>query len=173
MRRFVPIALVALLTIGLVSPVAARGRPDIEDQVPLQEMFAGFCAFPVELRDSFAAGKFFTFPIGGDGSQLIASAGGYMSTLTNRDEPSMSVDISFFGRGEFLFNADGTIRFRLAGQAFTAVAGPEAEMMGLAPGIYLIKGRLEILYDKNFEALAVTKNRLVVRDLCAELTPSS
>ncbi len=46
-------------------------------------------------------------------------------------------------------------------------------MMGLAPGIYLIKGRLEILYDENFEALAVTKNRLVVRDLCAELTPSA
>ena len=77
------------------------------------------------------------------------------------------------GRGEFLFNADGTIRFRLAGQAFTAFADPEAEMMGLAPGIYLIKGRLEILYDENFEALAVTKNRLVVRDLCAELTPSA
>jgi hypothetical protein len=28
-----------------------------------------------------------------------------------------------------------------------------------------------VLYDENFEALAVTKNQLVVRDLCAELTP--
>ena len=95
----------------------------MERQEPLLELFEGYCEFPVELRDSFAAGMFFTFPPNPDGSQLLAPAGGFMSTVTNLDEPTMSVDVKFFGHGEFLFQADGNIRFRLAGQAFTAVTG--------------------------------------------------
>ena len=174
MRRIVPIALAALLTIGFVTPVAAGGKPESFKNEPISQEFPDSCDFPVALQDSFAAGKFFIFPMRDDGSQLLMATGGFMSTIWNADDPSISLDIKFFGHLKLNVLPNGTIEVAGSGQALFWFTDPaDAAFYGLEPGIYLITGRVTVLVDENFIALEPATMHARVRDLCAELTPPS
>ena len=172
MRRLVPIALAALLTIGFVSPVAA-GRPEKFDNEPITQVFENSCTFDVMLEDSFAAGKIRIFPPRDDGSQLLVSTGGFKSTLWAAGFPENTIDVKFFGHLSLLFLPDGNISLRQSGHALWWFEDPaDAAMWGLEPGIYIISGTLEVLTDANqvtLEPVDLTNAR--VRDLCAELAP--
>lgn len=174
MRRLVPIALAALLTIGFVSPTLAGGKPESFPQEPITQEFPDSCDFPVALEDQFAAGKVLIFPTGSDGSTLLMATGGFMSTIWNADDPDISLDISFFGHAKLRFLEDGNIEIQGSGQGlwwFTDEA--DAAMYGLEPGIYLITGRVEVLTDGDQVALEPARMHARVRDLCAELSPSA
>jgi hypothetical protein len=168
MRRFVPLTLAALLTIGFTSPVAAA-KPDGFHQEPQIQDFTA-CGFPIHLEDSFAAGKILIFPTDDDGNTKLLSTGGFMSTLT---AGAMTIDVKFFGHIELLFQADGTILIRQAGQAlmwFDDAA--DAAMYGLEPGVYIVTGRVEVLTDENVVAIAPAEMNARVRNLCEELAPA-
>jgi hypothetical protein len=170
MRRLVPIALAALLTLGFVSPVAA-GRPEVFPQEKITQLFENSCGFDVFLEDSFAAGKLLLFPPDDDGSQLLVSTGGFKSTLTNLENPENTIDVKFFGHLALRFLDDGNIALRQSGHALWWFEDPaDAGMLGLDPGIYIITGRLEALTDGDFVTISpVDMSTVHVRDLCAEL----
>jgi hypothetical protein len=170
MRKLVPLALAALLTIGFVMPAAAAGRPEMFDNEPITQLFEDICAFDVGLEDSFAAGKVLIFPTDDAGTTLLMSAGGFKSTLTNLEDTDNTIDITFFGRLGLLFLPDGNIELTVSGQALAWFQTPEdAAMYGLEPGIYLITGHVEVLLNANQEALAPASGNFRARDLCAEL----
>ena len=172
MRRLVPIALAALLTIGFVSPAAASGKPESFPQETITQEFPDSCDFQVGLEDTFAAGRFLIFPTADDGSTLLMSSGGFNSTLWNVEHPEISIDIKYFGHAKFFVLPDGNIDLRGSGQALWWFTEPEdAGMFGLEPGIYLITGRVEVLLNENQEAIAPARMHARVRDLCAELAP--
>jgi hypothetical protein len=169
----VPIGLVALLTIAVVTPVAAGGKPDSFPQEPVAQEFPDSCDFPVALQDAFAAGKVLIFPTGDDGSTLLMATGGFKSTIWNVEHPDISLDITFFGHAKLRFLEDGNIEIQGSGQGlwwFTDEA--DAAMYGLEPGIYLITGRVDVLTDDNQVALEPARMHARVRDLCAELAPT-
>ena len=170
MRRVVPIALAALLTIGFVSPVAAA-KPDKFPNEPIEQTFEGSCGFDVFLEDTFAAGSVKFFAPKKDGSSRFQANGGFRSTLW-REDPHIEIDVSFFGRLFFDVHGDGTMTMKQTGEALTWFTDPaDAGMLGLDPGIYIISGRLDVLMDENFITLApVDMSRVTVRDLCAELS---
>ena len=170
MRRFVPLALAALLTIGLVVPVSAGGRPEMFRNEPI-ELSLDSCGFNVSLQDTHAAGKFFIFPVDRHGNQKLVSAGGYMSTLWNTAHPERSIDVTYHGRLEYVIHPDDTMSVRVSGQAlFWFDDAADAAMYGLTPGLYLIIGNVQVVTDLNFIALEpATLRGATVRDLCAEL----
>jgi hypothetical protein len=170
MRRLVPFALAALLTISFVSPVAAC-RPDIFDNEPITQVFDNSCDFDVTLQDSFAAGKIRIFPPREDGSQLLAATGGFKSTLWETDSPENTIDVKFFGHLTLLFLADGNVAVRQSGHVLWWFEDPaDAGMFGLDPGVYIISGTLDALTDANLVTLEpVDMTNARVRDLCAEL----
>jgi hypothetical protein len=173
MRRLVPLLLAALLALAVSTPVAAGGRPEKSNNDPIiqgADVFAGTCAFPVQLEDHFASSRNFLFPVADDGSQRLSIAGGYKSTFTNLDEPEKTLDLTFFGHLELTFNPDGTTTLRGGGQVILWTADPvDAAMYGVEPGIYFIKGRIEAVVDENFIAIEPAKVRGTVTDICALL----
>jgi hypothetical protein len=170
MRRLVPFALAALLTIGFVVPVSAGGRPEMFRNEPIEQQFDS-CGFSVSLRDNHAAGKFFIFPVDRNGDQKHFATGGYHSTLWNTAHPEISIDISFHGRLEYVVHPDGTMSVKVSGQAIHWLDDPDdAALYGLTTGLYLITGKVEFLSDSAFFALEPVQMRGArVRDLCAEL----
>jgi hypothetical protein len=174
MRRIVPMLLAALLALAVTAPVAAGGKPEKSNNDPIvqgPDVFAGTCEFPVQLEDHFASSRNLLFPVAGDGSQLLFITGGYMSTFTNLAEPQNTLDLSFFGRLELVFQPDGTIDVRGSGQAiFWFNDADDAAMYGLETGIYLVKGRVEVSVDENFIAHEPAKIRGTVTDICALLS---
>ncbi len=145
-RRLVPIALAALLTIGFVSPAAAA-KPEKIPNEPITQEFD--CGFPVGLQDTFAKGHVRIFTPDKDGNVKFHSNGGFRSTLTNLDHPEITIDVSFFGHINFIFNADGTIWVKQSQEAlrwFTDEA--DAAMFGLDPGVYIFSGKVEVLTDE-------------------------
>lgn len=173
MRRIVPLVLAALLALAVTAPVAAGGKPEKSNNDPIvqgPEVFAGTCDFPVQLVDSFASSRNLVFPIADDGSMRVIITGGYMSTFTNLAKPENTLDLSFFGHLELVFQPDGTIDVLDSGQAIWWFNdADDAAMYGLEPGIYLIKGRVEVELDENFIAHAPAKVRGTVTDICALL----
>lgn len=85
-------------------------------------------------------------------------------------EPANSLDLSFFGRLELVFQEDGTIEVGLSGQAiFWTADETDAAMYGLEPGIYLVKGRIQAVVDESFIALEPAVVHGTITDLCALL----
>ena len=171
MRRFVPIALAALLLIGLVTPVAAA-KPEKIPNEPIAQEFD--CGFPVALQDTFAKGNIRIFTPGKDGSVKFHSNGGFRSTLWNVEHPEITIDVSFFGHINLTFNPDGTIWVKQSQEALWWFTDPaDSGMFGLDPGVYIFSGKVEVLTDENFVAIAAASMKNVtVRDLCAELAPA-
>jgi hypothetical protein len=172
MRRLVPFALAALLTIGFVIPVNAGGRPEMFPNEPIEQQFES-CGFGVSLQDTHAAGKFFAFPVDRHGDQRFFATGGFKSTLWNTEHPEISIDITFHGRLEYVVHPDGTQTVKLSGQALHWLDDPaDAAMYGLTTGLYLITGNLRMTTDLDWFALEPVQMRGArVRDLCAELAP--
>lgn len=170
MRRLVPIALAALLTIGLVSPVAAGGRPDIIELEPFEFTIEGACDFDVHLVDTFANSRVIVFPEASDGTQRVLIVGGFESTLTRVGSDS-SIDVRYFGRAELIFDVTtGTAVLRGSGQALLFLQDPvEAAFYGLPQGLYLVTGRVTGPVDGDLIATGPMTIRGTVRDLCAEL----
>jgi len=170
MRRLVPIALAALLTIGFVSPAAAA-KPEKIPNEPIAQVFD--CGFMVGLQDTFAKGDVRIFTPDKDGNVRLHANGGFRSTLTNLEHPEITIDVSFFGHLKIIFNTDGTIWVKQSQEVlwwFTDEA--DAAMFGLDPGVYIFSGKVEVLTDANFVAIApASMKHATVRDLCAELTP--
>jgi hypothetical protein len=173
MRRLVPFALAALLTIGLAFPVSAAGRPEMFDNEPIEQLFANSCDFPVALQDTAASGKFFEFPVDRKGNQKSMATGGYTSVLWNTEHPEISIEITYHGRLEFVVHPDDTMSVTVSGQALHWFDdATDAAMYGLTPGLYLITGKVKVLTDLDFIALEpATIRGARIRDLCAELTP--
>ena len=170
MRRLVPLALAALLTIGFALPVAAGGRPEMFDNEPISQLFENSCDFDVALQDTFASGKVFIFPTDDGGSTLLMSTGGFKSTLTNLDDPSNTTDIKFFGHLDLLFLPDGNIELTVSGQALNWFESAEdAAMYGLEKGLYVFTGHLQVLLNADQVAIAPATGNFRVTDLCAEL----
>lgn len=171
MRRLVPFALAALLTIGFVLPVNAGGRPEMFDNEPIELLFATECGFSVSLQDTSAAGKFFVFPVDRNGNQKFAAQGGYTSTVWNTEHPEISIDISYYGRVEYVVHPDDTMSVRISGQALFWTNDPaDAAMYGLETGVYLFTGNVRVTTDLDFIALEPAQmSGARVRDLCAEL----
>lgn len=171
MRRFVPIALAALLLVALAAPVAAA-KPEVFPNEPIAQTFDAECGFDVELQDYFAKGNQRLFTPDKDGNQKFHSNGGFRSILTSADS-GKTIDVSYFGHLNLTFNADGTIWVKQSQEAlwwFTDAA--DAGMFGLTPGVYIFTGKVEVLTDGNFVAIAPASMKHVsVRDLCAELAP--
>lgn len=172
-RRFVPLLLAALLALAVTAPVAAGGKPEKSNNDPIvqgPDVFAGTCDFPVRLEDEFASSRNLLFPVAEDGSQRLIITGGFMSTFTNVEEPTNTLDLSFFGHLTLVFQPDGTTDVLGSGQAiFWFSDADDAAQYGLEPGIYLIKGRVEAVVDENFIAHDPAKVRGTVTDICALL----
>ena len=171
MRRLVPLILAALLTIGLVTPVAA-GKPEKIPNEPITQSFDVECGFDVELEDYFAAGSLKIFQPKKDGESRFQANGGFRSILHSEDS-GKTIDVSFFGQLKFVDHGDGTLTVRQLNAAlwwFTDAA--DAANFGVAPGVYIFDGHITAELDENFVSLepASMKN-VTVRDLCAELAP--
>ncbi len=172
MRRLVSLLLAALLTIGLVAPVAAGEPPEVIPNEKVTQFFEDSCDFDVRLRDTFARGVTKIYPPKEDGTQKITANGGFRSTLRNL-ETGDRIKVGYFGHLRFDINADGTILVRQRGAALWWFTDPaDSGQFGLDPGIYIIRGKLEVLTDENFFAIAPADMSGVrqVRDLCDELS---
>jgi hypothetical protein len=171
MRRLVPLALAALLTIGLAAPVAAA-KPDIFPNEPISQSFDAECGFDVELQDYFARGTVKVFQPNKNGESRLAANGGFRSILTSADS-GKSIDVSFFGRLKIRFDAAGNQTLRQSGAALWWFTLPsDAAMFGLTPGVYILDGHIRVRLNADSVAIApaIMKN-VTVRDLCAELAP--
>ncbi len=167
MRRLVPIALAALLTIGFVMPVAAAKPEGFHQEEVVQDFTS--CGFPIHLEDQFAAGKILIFPTDEAGDTRLLSTGGFKSTLTAGDK---SIDVKFFGQLTLTFLSDGNIFVKQAGHVLMWFDdATDAAMYGLTPGVYIVTGRVEVLTDGNFVALQPALMKARVRNLCTELAP--
>jgi hypothetical protein len=169
MRRLVPLALAALLTVALATPALAA-RPEKIPNEPIAQSFDVECGFDVELQDYFASGYVKIFAPDKNGESRLSANGGFRSILTSADT-GRTIDVSFFGHLKFTFYADGSATVRQSGAALWWFTDPaDAGMYGLTPGVYILDGHLTAELDPNGITTepAAMKN-VTVRDLCAEL----
>ena len=159
------------LVLTLAAPAAAKGKPEIIRLEPtvLDEAFlAGTCDFRAELVDTSTNGKVMLFPMAEDGSQLIRSTGGYVSTLTNLDTGA-SMEIHYYSKIDFDVQADGTQRIHSSGSVFVYVY--EGDVLSVFdPGLYLVTGSMRSVAGPDGFALAPEQVRGKVLDLCAALS---
>ena len=169
-RLFSLLAAPALLLV-LAAPAAAQGPERFPNQpVTLgPEVFAGTCAFPVQLVDSFAAGTTKLFPVDANGDQRMLVTGGYRSTLTNLDTGE-SIDIKYFGRLEYIFRADGTVDLSVSGGALNWLTADDVHSI-LGQGIWLLHGHVTARLDaETFLLLEPETVHGRITDLCAALS---
>ena len=168
-RAFATVTALAIVLI-VAAPVAAKGPPEI---VPLdpsvfdEEFLAGTCDFRVELVDSFSNSKLMLFPVEDDGSQLMRSTGGYVSTLRNLDNGN-EIELNYKSMIDFDVQADGSIRISSSGSVFIyTFVGDDISIF--EPGLYLVTGRTHSVVGPDGFALEPEVIRGQVVDLCAAI----
>jgi hypothetical protein len=170
MRRFVSVV-VALASVAVfAAPVAAQGPERIPNEpVTLgPEVFGDACAFPVQLVDTFAAGNTKVFPVDENGDQRVLSTGGFRSTLTNL-ATGKTIDITYFGRLQYIFRADGTADLTASGGTLNWFTSPDVHTT-LGQGIWLIHGHITARLDaETFFLLEPERVTGHVMDICAAL----
>jgi hypothetical protein len=171
MRRLIPLVIALATLAAFAGPVAAQG-PERFPNEPVTlgpDVFAGTCAFPVQLVDTFAAGNTKLFPVDENGDQRMLSTGGYRSTLTNL-ATGESIDIKYFGRLDYVFRADGTVDLSVSGGSLNWFTAGDA-LSTLGQGIWLVHGHVTARLDAEtffvLEPERVTGN---VMDICAALS---
>ena len=140
----------------------------MEPTVLDEDFLAGTCDFRVELVDSSTNGKVMLFPMAEDGSQLIRSTGGYVSTLTNLDTGA-SMEIHYYSKIDFDVQADGTQHIRSSGSVFVYVYEGDV-LSAFDPGLYLVTGSMRSVVGPDGFALGPEQVRGKVLDLCAALS---
>ena len=169
-RAFASFAALALV-LAIVSPVAAKGRPDIlrlEPGVLDEDFLAGTCDFRVELVDSSTNSKLMFFPPDDDGSQLVRSTGGYVSTVTNLDSGA-SIEIQYYSKIDFDGQTDGSQIIHSAGRVFI-FSFPGDDLSVFDPGIYLVTGTTRSHVGPDGFALEPEQIKGTVVDLCTALS---
>ena len=171
MRRVLALVIALASLAAFASPVGAQG-PERFPNEPVTlgpDVFAGTCAFPVLLQDTFAAGTTKVFPVDGNGDQRVLSTGGYRSTLTNL-ATGKTVDIKYFARLDYRYHADGTVDVRAGGGTLNWFTAQDVHAT-LGQGIWLVHGRLAFHADA--ETLILLEPDRVnghVTDICAALS---
>ena len=148
MRRIVLVAVSLLLTLAIVAPVAAKGRPIITRFGPSgvgAADLAGTCDFPVEIVDSFSNTKEMDFPVDANGDQLIRITGGFVSTVENLASHA-AVEYHYFGTVNYLIRADGTVDVKTTGTTLSWNFDGD-ELSVFDPGIYLVTGKVVARFD--------------------------
>ena len=171
MRRAFALFAALGLVLTLAAPAAGKGKPEITRLEPtiLDEVFlAGTCDFRAELVDSSTNSKLMLFPMAEDGSQLLRSTGGYVSTLTNLDTGASMV-IRYYSKIDFDFQADGTQDIRSSGRVFVFVYEGD-DLSAFDPGLYLVTGSMRSVAGPDGFALAPEQVRGKILDLCAALS---
>jgi len=170
-RRLFPLLAATALLLVLAAPAAAQG-PERFPNEPITlgpEVFAGTCAFPVQLVDTFAAGTIKLFPVDEDGDQRLLSTGGFRSTLTNL-ATGKTIDIKYFGRVELTFRADGTADVRVSGGTLNWITAADVHST-LGQGIWLVHGHFSGRVDaETFLFLEPERVTGRVTDICAALS---
>src|SRR4029077_17421418 len=138
-RRVVIVAVSLLLSLVIVAPVAAKGRPIITRFGPSGVGAAdldGTCDFPVEIVDSFSNTKEMDFPVDANGDQLIRYTGGFVSTVENLTS-HVAIEYHYFGTVNYLLRANGTVDVKTTGTTLSwNFAGDDLSVFD--PGIYLV-----------------------------------
>lgn len=171
MRRLFSLVIALASLVAFAGPVAAQG-PDRFPNEPVSlgpEVFAGTCAFPVQLVDTFAAGTTKVFPVDENGDQRVLSTGGFASTLTNLDT-GQTIDIKYFGRLDYTFHADGTVDLSVSGGTLGWFTAPDVHAT-LGQGIWLVHGHVTSRFDaETFLLLEPDRVNGRVTDICAALS---
>ncbi len=170
MRRAFALLAALGLALTLAAPAAAKGKPEISplDPTILDEAFlAGTCDFRAELVDASSNSKLMLFPMAEDGSQLLRTTGGYVSTLTNLDTGA-SIEIQYKSKIDFDVQPDGSQHIRSSGAVFVFVYDGD-DHSAFEPGLYLVTGSMSGAYGPDGFALSPERVRGKVVDLCAAL----
>ena len=160
-----------MLLLAFAAPVAAQ-KPERIPTEPLTlgpDVFAGTCAFPVQLVDTFAAGNTKVFPVDENGDQRLLATGGFNSTLTNLDT-GKTIDIKYFGRLQYIFRADGTVDLSASGGTLNWFTAADVHST-LGQGIWLVRGHITTRLDaETFLLLEPDRVTGTVTDICAALS---
>jgi hypothetical protein len=173
MRQALAAVLALALVLALAGQALAKGRPEIvrlEPTVLDADFLAGTCGFPVELVDRSTNSKLMFFPLDGDGSQLVRSTGGYVSTLTNL-ESGTSATIRYYSKIDYDVQADGSQIVQASGSVFLFVYEGD-DLSVFDPGLYLVTGSIHSRIGADGFALEPERVRGKVVDLCAAVSPS-
>ena len=171
MRRAFAIVAAIGLVLAIAAPAAAKGKPEIIRLDPSgldADFLAGTCDFRAELVDQSSNSKLMFFPLDADGSALVRSTGGYVSTLTNLDSGA-SITFQYYSKIDFDVQPDGSQIIHSGGSVFLFVFEGD-DLSSFGPGLYLVTGMTRSHVDANGFAVEPETVRGKIRDLCAELS---